>query len=179
MVADSGDAGDASASDVSVGVDVVVKSDATPPPPPPLLDGGECNDVALLGADVPLEAVPQGPPPTPGDGLVPVPATYALESARIYTGQGGVSGVMGKTSVTIRVESDQTTWQVAASQDGKPPERQTFQLSKKGKGFTLTATCGGSDATPISFMPINSQGFALLGGSGNSVSVEVFRPFIK
>jgi len=178
IVSDSGDAGDASATDAPVGYDVVVKPDATPPPPQ---DGGACNDVALLGADVPLQAIPQGPPPTAAGGPPPPPATYALESGTLYTGQGGPSGAVAKVNITIRIENGGTTYQVAESQDGKPVERRTYELGKMGapNAYTLTATCGGSDSSQVSFIPINGPGFVLLAGSGNMTSIEVFRPFTK
>jgi hypothetical protein len=178
MVSDSGDAGDASATDAPVGYDVVIKPDASPPPP---FDGGGCNDVALLGADVSLNAIPQGPPPTAAGGPPPPPATYALESGTLYTGQGGPSGPVAKVNITIRIENGGATYQVAESQDGKPVDRRTYQLGKTGApyGYTLTATCGGSDSTPVTFIPINSPGFVLLAGSGNMTTIEVFRPFIK
>ena len=78
LTSDPGDAGDASASDSPVGYDVVVKPDAQPPPPQ---DGGQCNNVALLGLDVSLQAVPQGPPPVAPGEPPPQPATVKAKMA--------------------------------------------------------------------------------------------------
>ena len=178
MVSDAADGGDASASDAPVGSDAIVKPDASPPPP--LLDGGPaCNDVNLLGADVTIQGVAQDAPPMASGAQIPAPGTYALDSATFYTGKGGQSGALGKTNTTLRIESDGITYQVATSQDGQPARRTTYQLGKSANGYTLTGTCGLSDVSQVAFVPINSPGFVIVAGSGNTTAVEIFRPFIK
>lgn len=179
MVAGATDAGDASASDAPVGDDVVVKPDASPLPPPPEDGGPACNTVALLGADVTVQGVAQDPPPVASGATPPAPGTYALESATFYTGKGGQSGPLVKLSTTLRVESDQLTYQVATSQDGQPVRRTSYHLTKAVSGYMLSGTCGTAEASPVVFAPINSPGFVIVAGGGNTTAVEVFRPFIK
>lgn len=177
MVSDAADAGDASATDAPVGYDVVIKPDVAPPPP---VDGGTpCNDVAILGPDVINDNVAQSPPTFPVFDQPPPPATYALMSLTVYTGTGGNSGPGGtKTSVTLRIENDQSTWQIARLTEGQPVVHETYQVGKSANGYVLVGTCGTNRTSPIAFVPINSPGFVLVAGTGASVT-ELFRPFIK
>lgn len=166
---DGGPSKDASTQDVGA------TTDANPPPPGDSTVG--CNDVSALATTITTQLVAQDAPPSSTVSPPPPPGTYALESATLYTGKNGSSGPGSALAVTLRIESDGTTWKVVTA-SGTQTDRRNFAITKQALGLALATTCGGTDSTPVEFVAISSPGFVMQ-TRGPQVGVYLFRPFMK
>lgn len=155
--------------------DVITPNDANPPPPADATVG--CNDVSALATPITTQLVAQDAPPQATVSPPPPPGLYALQSATLYTGKNGTSGQGDSIAVTLRIESDGTTWKVVTA-SGNTTDRRNFAITKQSLGLALATTCGGTDSTPVAFVPINSPGFVMQ-TRGPQVGVYLFRPFMK
>ncbi len=136
-----------------------------------------CNDVAPLATKITTQLVAKDAPPSSTVSPPPAPGTYALESATLYTGPNGSSGPGDTIAVTLRIESDGTTWKVVTV-SANATDRRNFAITKQALGYALATTCNGSDVTPVSFIAISSPGFVMQ-TKGPQVGVYLFRPFMK
>jgi len=126
-------------------------SDATPPPP--ALDGGQCNNLSLLGSSVSLNQVPSSPPSMPATGSAIFPGVYVLTELSLYTGPNGQSGSMGQGQITIQVTGSGNAFdfEAVALIGNQAPQRTGSTVTISGTNqMTLTTYCpsasGGAQA---------------------------------
>lgn len=136
-----------------------------------------CNDVGTLASPITTQMVAQDGPPSSPNSPLPQPGTYYLESATVYTGVNGSSGPGQQVAVTLRIENDVTSWKTVTVSNNTT-DRRNFAIGKQALGLTLNGTCGGNDVTPITFVPISSEGFVMQTKSPQP-AVYLFRPFKK
>jgi hypothetical protein len=123
-------------------------------PPPPVLDGGECNNLSLLGSSVTFNQIPTNPPSLPSGGSALLPGEYVLTELSLYTGPNGQSGSVGQGQVTILVTGSGNSFdlEAVALVSNQPPQHTGSTVMITGANqMTLTTYCpspsGGSAAS--------------------------------
>jgi len=102
--------------------------DAQPPPwdggPPPLLDGGQCNNVPIVGPTVTLNEVATDAPPFPSGGSPLFQGVYGLVAFTAYSGPGGSSASLGTAQISMQVNpaKDGFDLQMIAVINSEPPQ---------------------------------------------------------
>ncbi|HSQ63179.1 MAG TPA: hypothetical protein VLM85_08175 [Polyangiaceae bacterium] len=128
-------------------------SDATPPPP--VLDGGQCNNLSLLGSSVSINQVPSNPPSLPSGGSAILQGVYVLTELSLYTGPNGQSGAIGQGQITIGVAGSGNVFdfEAVALISSQVPQRTGSTVTISGSNqMTLTTYCpSASGVAPASY----------------------------
>jgi hypothetical protein len=107
-------------------------SDAQPPPPPPFdggppppWDGGDCNNLPLLGQPVSFNQIPTNAPPFPSNGGSILSGVYVLVAFTNFTGPNGSSTPLGVGQVTVQFSGAKDGYDVqsVALIDNQAPQR--------------------------------------------------------